>query len=392
MIYYAPVTVEKEKIMEMKLNASVFNAETLREKGMNASQVATKLGVSRECVSKWLKGESMPKPDKLLALGMLLGLAYSQLVVRFGDAAAPIVHFRKKQNRVQDDEDKESTSSIADFVKHIAKYSPAGEGITIAPLKNPKSDYDYAAMAAGFFRQQLNLPRKIESKHLVHWFKLFGINLIPAFWGGDEYYGNALRICLPGNSTWVVLNLDSKVSDFLFWMAHEIGHSIAPSLDGDEAEAFADHFAQALLFPPSEADALYAKLPSAKSAVVGAILSAAKDWNVSPYTICKSLEWAEKRSEVAKTKLPDIKTVMGAANRKVSEKTVAEIVFGGKDPTPDQFVSKSEQWLKTSFFRALAAYLTHGAGENPPIGSIAHLLGLSPDDSYGVIKHLAERA
>lgn len=377
--------------MQMKLNASVFNAEALREKGMNASQVAAKLGVSRECVSKWLNGESMPKPDKLLSLGMVLGVTYGQLVVRFGDMVAPVVHFRKKQNRVQGQEDKESTLSIADFVKHIAKYSPADEGITIAPLKNPKADYDYAAMAAGFFRQQLNLPRKIESKNLVHWFKLFGINLIPAFWGGDEYYGNALRIGLSGGSTWVVLNLDSKVSDFLFWMAHEIGHSIAPSLDGDDAETFADHFAQALLFPPSEADALYTKLPSTKGAVVGEILSAAKEWNVSPYTIHKSLGWAEKRSESTKTRLPDAKTVMGAANRKVAEKTVAAIVFGGKAPTPDQFVVKCENWLQTGFFRALAAYLTQGAGENPPIGSIAHLLGLSPDDSYGVIKYLTER-
>jgi len=378
--------------MEMKLNASVFNAEALREKGMNASQVATKLGVSRECVSKWLKGESMPKPDKLLALGMMLGVAYGQLVVRFGDMAAPVVHFRKKQNRKQDEEDKESTSAIADFVKHVAKYSPVGEGITIAPLKNPKADYDYAAMAANFFRQQLNLPRKIESKHLIHWFKLFGINLIPAFWGGEEYYGNALRISLPGNSTWVVLNLDSKVSDFLFWMAHEIGHSIAPSLNGEDAENFADYFAQALLFPPSEADTLYAKLPASKSAAVGAILSAAQEWNVSPYTIHKSLARAEKRSEVAKTRLPESKVVMGAANRKAPEKSVAEIVFGGKEPTPDQFAAKSENWLKTSFFRALAAYLTQGSGENLPIGSIAHLLGLSPDDSYGVIKYLTERA
>lgn len=378
--------------MQMILNASVFNAEALREHGMNASQVATKLGVSRECVSKWLKGESMPKPNKLLALGMMLGVAYDQLVVRFGDMSAPVVQFRKKQNRIQDGEDKESASSIADFVKHVAKYSPAGEGITIAPLKNPKADYDYAAMAAGYFRRQLNLPRKIASKDLVHWFKLFGINLIPAFWGGDEYYGNALRIYLPEDSTWVVLNLDSKVSDFLFWMAHEIGHSIAPSLDGDDAETFADHFAQALLFPPSEADALYAKLPSAKSEVVGVILSTAKKWNVSPYTVHKSLEWAEKRSEIARTRLPEVKVIMGAANRKTDTKTVAEIVFGGKEPTPDQFVAKSESWLKTSFFRALAAYLTHGAGENPPIGSIAHLLGLSPDDSYGVIKYLTERA
>jgi len=378
--------------MVMKLNASVFNAEALREKGMNASQVATKLGVSRECVSKWLKGESMPKPDKLLALGMMLGVAYGQLVVRFGDMAVPVVHFRKKQNRVQNEEDKESTSAIADFVKHVAKYSPAGEGITIAPLRNPKADFDYAAMVANYFRQQLNLPRKIESKHLIHWFKLFGINLIPAFWGGEEYYGNALRISLPGNSTWVILNLDSKVSDFLFWMAHEIGHSIAPTLNGDDAEKFADYFAQALLFPPFEADALYAKLPASKSAAVDSILSAAQEWNVSPYTIYKSLVWAEKRSEAAKTRLPADKVVMSAANRKVSEKSVAEIVFGGKEPTPDQFASKGESWLKTSFFRALAAYLTQGAGENPPIGSIAHLLGLSPDDSYGVIKYLTERA
>lgn len=378
--------------MEMKLNASVFNAEALREKGMNASQVATKLGVSRECVSKWLKGESMPKPDKLLALGMMLGLAYSQLVVRFGDVVAPVVHFRKKQNRVPNEDDEESTSAIADFVKHVAKYSPSGEGITIAPLKNPKADYDYAAMAAKYFRQQLNLPRKISLKDLVHWFQLFGINLIPAFWGGDEYYGNALRIWLPDGSTWVVLNLDSKVSDFLFWMAHEIGHSIAPSLSGKEAEDFADYFAQALLFPPTEADVLHAKLPAAKSAVVGMILSAAKEWNVSPYTIHKSLVWAEKRSGAAKTRLPEAKSIMGAANGKAAEKTVAEIVFGGKEPTPYQFVSKSESWLKTSFFRALAVYLTQGAGENPPIGSIAHLLGLSPDDSYGVIKYLTERA
>ena len=378
--------------MEVKLNASVFNAEALREKGMNASQVATKLGVSRECVSKWLKGESMPKPDKLLALGMMLGVAYGQLVVRFGDMAAPVVHFRKKKNRVQDAEDEESTSAIADFVKHIAKYSPSGEGITISPLKNPKADYDYAAMAANFFRQQLNLPRKIGSKHLVQWFRLFGINLIPAFWGGEEYYGNALRICLPDNSTWVVLNLDSKVSDFLFWMAHEIGHSIAPTLDGQAAEDFADYFAQALLFPPSEADALYAKLPASKSAVVGTVLVAAKEWNISPYTIYKSLVWAEKRSEVAKSHLPGAKVVMGAAKRKAAEKHIAEIVFGDKSPTPDRFVTKSESWLKTDFFRALSAYLTQGAGENPPIGSIAHLLGLSPDDSYGVIKYLSERA
>lgn len=379
--------------MKVKLNASVFNAEALREKGLNASQVAAKLGVSRECVSKWLQGESMPKPDKLLALGVLLGVTYGQLVVRFGDLAAPIVHFRKKQNRVPDREDMEVTDSIADFVKHVAKYSPAGEGITISPLTNPKSDYEYAAVAANYFRRQLNLPTVIKSENLVQWFKLFGINLIPAFWGDEEYYGNALRISLPGRSTWVVLNLDSKVSDFLFWMAHEIGHSIAPSLDGDMAEEFADHFAEALLFPPAEADTLYASLPATRGANVGTIIKTAHKWHVSPYTILKALQWAERRSEKVKTCLPNGRTVMSAASRgRVSEQTVAEIVFNGKSPTPESFISKSESWLKTSFFEALSTYLTQGTGDNLPIGSVSHLFGISPDDAYGVIKHLAGRS
>lgn len=378
--------------METKLNLSVFNPEKLSEKGMNASNVAKQLDVSRECVSKWLKGESMPKPDKLLALGMLLGVTYSELVLRFGDVAEPVVHFRKKQNRKEDVEDEEATSSIADFVKHIAKYSLSGEGFTISPLKNPRADNEYAAFAAEFFRKQLNLPRKIKSQDLVGWFKLFGINLIPAFWGGKEYYGNALRISLSDGSTWVILNLDSKVSDFLFWMAHEIGHSIAPSLKGDEGEIFAEYFAQALLFPQNEADALYAKLPTSKNESVGAILKAAKDWNLAPYTIYKALVSAEKRCGIAKTCLPSARVIMAAANRRASEQSVAEIVFDNAAPTPDEFVVKSEKWLKTNFFKALGEYLTKGVNGNLPIGSVAHLLGLSPDDSYGVIKWLKERA
>ena len=378
--------------MEVKLNTSVFNVETLSEKGLNASQVASKLGVSREAVSKWLKGETMPKPDKLLALGVLLGVAYNQLVVRFGDVAAPIIHFHKKQNRMTNEEIDASTEEMADFVKHVAKFNPAGQGITITPLSNPRADFDYADMAACFFRQQLNLPRIIKSTDLVHWFQLFGINLIPAFWGGNEYYGNALRISLHDNSTWVVLNLDSKVCDFLFWMAHEIGHSIAPSLKDEDAEIFADHFAQALLFPPSAADDLYAQLPEEKNKAIGTILSTAKKWNIAPYTIYKSLAWCEKRRVATKTKLPDVQAIMTAANSKKTCKTVSELLFDGKIPTPEQYIKRSEAWLKTTFFKALATFLSQGTSGNPPIGSIGHLLGLSPDDAYGVIRYLTERA
>ena len=378
--------------MEVKLNLSVFNANKLSEKGMNASSVAKRLNVSRECVSKWLNGESMPKPDKLLQIGLILGVAYNELVTRFGDSAMPIVHFRKKQNRKQSDDDKIATDAMADFVRRIARYSTTNAGISIAPLDNPKPDCEYAAMAADYFRKQLNLPRILKSSDLVRWFKLFRINLIPAFWGDEKYYGNALRIYFPKEkSTWVVLNLDSKVTDFLFWMAHEIGHSIAPSLRDQDSEDFADNFARSLLFPSSEADALCRKIGS-KSAALPVILATAKSWNVSPYTIYQSLVRAEERCGFSSSRLPPVKTVMGAANRHSSRETVAQIVFRSDQPSSSDFVRKSEKWLETDFFKALAAYLSQNASGNPPIADLAHLLGLSPDDAYGVTRFLVQEA
>lgn len=59
--------------MEAKLNLSVFNTNKLSERGMNASRIAKQLKVSRACVSKWLNGESMPKPDNSSRLGSFFG-------------------------------------------------------------------------------------------------------------------------------------------------------------------------------------------------------------------------------------------------------------------------------------------------------------------------------
>jgi len=43
-------------------------------------------------------------------------------------------------------------------------------------------------------------------------------------------------------------------------MTHELGHSLAPSLGGEEGEAFADAFAQALLYPDAKAALIRSRL------------------------------------------------------------------------------------------------------------------------------------
>ncbi|MCZ3114980.1 hypothetical protein NYZ21_21315, partial [Acinetobacter baumannii] len=70
-------------------------------------------------------------------------------------------------------------------------------------------------------------------------------------WGEKQLHANALHIALPAERvTFVFVNLDTKLEDFKFWMAHELAHVYTPYMAGkEEGEDFADAFAGALLFP-----------------------------------------------------------------------------------------------------------------------------------------------
>ena len=77
------------------LNLRVL-ADALPRAGLSPARLAERLGVSREAVSKWVHGEAMPQPDKLLRLGKILGLTYDELVQTTTPApeTVPVVHYR----------------------------------------------------------------------------------------------------------------------------------------------------------------------------------------------------------------------------------------------------------------------------------------------------------
>jgi Zn-dependent peptidase ImmA (M78 family) len=89
------------------------------------------------------------------------------------------------------------------------------------------------------------------------------------------------------------LNLDSNISDFLFWMVHELGHVISPTLhdNTDLSEDFADEFAQALLFPKECAKRAYKEITEAKATTqkVSIIQRLAKKHAISPITVYRSI-------------------------------------------------------------------------------------------------------
>ena len=58
--------------------------------GLTQADVAAKLGVSRQAVSRWESGQSKPSTEKLLALGEFYGVAIDRLL-RAENVEKPIV-------------------------------------------------------------------------------------------------------------------------------------------------------------------------------------------------------------------------------------------------------------------------------------------------------------
>ena len=128
--------------MQKTLNIPLIQ-DSLIKAGLNQSGLAENLKVSREAVSKWLAGESFPQQDKLLRMGLLLGLAFEQLVLQLPAAAVPVVAFRKKANRKTKDEHFDNARETGELLKRLVKYLPKQE-ITHPPtLKDPSDNYDY---------------------------------------------------------------------------------------------------------------------------------------------------------------------------------------------------------------------------------------------------------
>lgn len=362
--------------MNKQLNApSIITA--FEQKGLSAAAIAEKLSVSREAVSKWLSGESFPRPDKLLKLALLLDLKLEQLVVRGDAEQEPIVAFRKRGACKTTDAHILRAKEMGRLLRPLVSHLPFDRFKRPATLKNPSTNYRYLQDLVQEVRHDIGVDKTepLDFRHIIKCFADLQMVLIPVLWGKKDRHENALHIFLPDSmTTWVYLNLDAELHDFKFWMAHELGHGLAPQLTDDFAEDFADRFAGALLFPESLAKATYERLVAKhdNAAQMRVIKQVAEDNLISPISVYYEVNHYAEENRLAKIELG--KAIFGAAkNLSKGYNNVSEMLFDNARPDAKRFIGICSERFSTQFFVALKNYLLE---EHKGSGYIKEILNI----------------
>ena len=330
----------------------------MQSKGFNQSSLSQSLNVSREAVSRWLKGASFPKPDKLLRLGMLLGLSFTELVST-DSSKEPVVAFRKRQGTKTRDNDFLRFKQMGRYLEELTPFLPYN-GLSRPPvLKKPVTDYDYLQEVSAMVRREIMVEPDvaIDFQHLIRYFSKIQAVLIPVMWGQKERHENATHVYLPQSmTTWIYLNLDVNIHDFKFWMAHELGHALAPDLRGEDGEDFADAFAGSLLFPDVVAKKCYDELTGKTVGKQVNILKRwAMDYVLSPTTIFLQVQAYARHHGLPPLPMDNIH----AANTNFHKlhKNLAERLMPEQPTKPTDYIKLVTEQFSSPVFTALSAYL-----------------------------------
>lgn len=352
--------------MQKRLNTDKAQ-QAIDKAGLTQTAVADALGISKEAVSQWLLHKSFPRPNKLLQLGKLLNLSFDDLVIK-EDPYAPKVAFRKMRGTKTRDHHIEKAQEIGRFLRHLVPYLPFDTFEMPPVLKSPSCDYNYLRTVTAKVREDINLGpiECVDFTHLIRRFSELQAVVVPVMWGAKQRHENAVHIYLPDSgSTWVYLNLDTNIHDFKFWMAHELGHCLSPSLEGNDAEDFADAFAASLLYPHELAERAYTsiKLQPTPAAKIAHVIGLADQLTISPWTVIGQVnKYAESTGQpqiqLSKSAFPGAVT-----NFNKKYKNLSEALFGNTEldehghPSARDYIEKVEGAFETPFFDLLRKYL-----------------------------------
>lgn len=374
--------------MEKILNCAAIDS-VLIQRGMTRKDLAQEMGTSSQAVTNWLKGKDFPRPPKLLKLATTLKLTFEQLV-QTSHAGKPVIAYRKKAGTKTTKEHIAKAEGIGMLLKPLVTFLPELQALRTL-ITAPSCDYAKLQTVVSQTRDRLGIGGQavLSYENLIGEFKNCGAILVPVLWGNKGNHENALHIRLPQEDvTFIFLNLDTRLEDFKFWMAHELAHVLTPELSGsNEGEDFADAFAGALLYPKACVEPTY-RLAS-QQATPDAALRVLED-QAARHLISLNTVYQQVLLYARANQLPTlaIREATIHIHRTVSRRDqVSEALFDPLPPTPHRYIAACENTFQTSFFHALKRMIIEsGTGAS----YIQQILDTPLQDAIGLYEELRD--
>lgn len=340
--------------MRKAINTDALNA-ALVDRGWTQTQLAAAVGVSSQAVTNWLQGKDFPRPATLLKLATTLKLNFEQLV-QTAEEGRPIIAFRKKGGAKTTDAHIAKADGIGMLLKPLVPHLSEMQALRTL-ITSPSTDYPKLQIAISQTRSRLGIGEQaaLDYEQLIGEFKNSGAVLVPVLWGAKGSHENALHIRLPQEDvTFIFLNLDTRLEDFKFWMAHELAHVYTPDLAGsNEGEDFADAFAGALLFPKACAEAAYHE--TIRQANIDGEIRILRKHAIT-HTISLNTVYQQVNHFTQAAKLPSLrvaeKTIHAIRNSDHGP-LVSSALFDPMPPESKRYVAACEHIFQSDFFNAL---------------------------------------
>lgn len=338
------------------LNVALLENALLRA-GLSQAALARKLHVSREAVSKWFKGQAQPRPMALVNLCEILSLEIDQVWLSGEPEQKPIIAFRTRSNRAPTSRALEAVEEHARFLMELAPYLRGVRPDFEPPvLRSPTLDEEFISRVGEQLRSSIDLREddSLELRHLVQLHENFGSVLVPVLWGGERAgHENAINVYLPDSRiNFVVFNLNCRIDDLKYWLAHELGHCYTlPKLVGTEGEKFSERLAAKLLFPRTLAADAYEKIISAEEPLAQASHIAGLH-KISVITVVKEVSRYAQHARLKDTNLDNERLYQFW--RQLDSPSAASILYGDDRPSPEHYIRCGEKIFRSNIFAALA--------------------------------------
>jgi transcriptional regulator with XRE-family HTH domain len=354
--------------------------QALQARGWTQKELAATLEVTGQAVTNWMKGVDFPRPDKLLKLATTLQLSFADLVLN-STKDQPVIAFRKKGGAKTTDTHVLKAVAMGSLLRPLVPFLAELRSLRVQ-IQSPTTQYDALQAIAAEVRTRIGLGGQavLSYEHLIGEFESNGAVIVPVMWGEKQNHKNALHILLPQEKvTFIFLNLDTRLEDFKFWMAHELAHVYTPDLAGlDEGEDFADALAGALLFPRPLAEAAYphAIRQNTTTSEIRELQRHANAHSISLFSVFREINHYAKAHglPVLRCKESDIHAIRNSQRGKL----VSESLFAPAPPEPTAYVAAAQNVFRSDFFPALQR-MVKSKGTGP--GYIQQIMDIPMQDA-----------